>query len=215
MYNTIIFDLDGTLLDTLTDLKESVNHTLATYNMPLKTIDEIRSYLGNGMERLVELSVEGGKAHPLFDKIYKDFKDYYFVNSTKFTKPYDGVIELLTSLKEKGYKLAIVSNKGDEAVKLLRHTYFEGLIEIAIGEKTGIRRKPYPDTAIEAMHLLNSKPEECLYVGDSEVDIETAHNASLECVSCSWGFRTREQLIASKATTIINKPLELLNILEK
>jgi len=214
MYNTIIFDLDGTLLDTLTDLEECLNHTLKNYNLKCLTKDEVRGFLGNGMEKLVELAVPNGLNNPLFNEIYASFKEYYFQNSTKHTLPYNEVIELLKALKEKNYKLGIVSNKADSAVKDLCKTFFSDFINVAIGEKETTRRKPYPDAIFEAIKLLNADISHCLFVGDSEVDILTAKNASVDCISCSWGFRSAESLKENNAKIIISHPLELLEYLK-
>ena len=193
-YTTFIFDLDGTLLDTLKDLVESVNHTLRKWNLPEKTTNEIRSYLGNGMERLMELSILGGKNHHNFNEILDDFKKYYLVNSNNYTKPYDQILDILKYLKDNGYKTAIVSNKGDFAVKHLHELYFADLIDVAIGETSEIKRKPSPDTVNKALEILKSTNYESFYIGDSEVDIETANNANMECLVVSWGFRTAKQL---------------------
>lgn len=213
--NTIIFDLDGTLLDTLTDLTDSVNYTLRQYHLPLYTLDDIRSFLGNGMEQLVACAVPEGKENPHFDSIYADFKTYYMKHSTDKTSPYPGILKLLRYLKENHYKIAIVSNKGYEAVQYLNTFYFSDLIDVAIGERSDIRRKPYPDTVNEALRLLKCQKEEALYVGDSEVDILTAQNSGLSCLSVTWGFRTKEQLLEHGATHLFTSPKELLQYFEK
>lgn len=211
MHNTVIFDLDGTLLDTLDDLTDAVNYALRKHYLPKRSKDEVRQFLGNGMEKLMELAVTKGKATKNFNVILQDFKAYYLVNSITKTSPYPGIMEMLQELKAKGFKLAIVSNKGYQAVNFLRQYFFNDLIDIAIGEKEGIRKKPYPDTVYEALHLLGQTNEHAFYVGDSEVDILTAKNANMTCLSVSWGFRTKDELIASKANLIFDNPNALLN----
>lgn len=211
MHNTVIFDLDGTLLDTLDDLTDAVNYALRKHYLPKRSKDEVRQFLGNGMEKLMELAVTKGKATKNFNVILQDFKAYYLVNSITKTSPYPGIMEMLQELKDKGFKLAIVSNKGYQAVNFLRQYFFNDLIDIAIGEKEGIRKKPYPDTVYEALHLLGQTNEHAFYVGDSEVDILTAKNANMACLSVSWGFRTKDELIASKANLIFDNPNALLN----
>lgn len=213
-YDTFVFDLDGTLLDTLKDLCDAVNHTLIKHGYPTHTNDEIRGYLGNGMEVLITLSLPNGKNEPNFNQVLQDFKDYYLVHSLDTTGPYKGILEVLGYLKNNNYKFAIVSNKGDLHVKHLNEYFFKDYIDVAIGEKTGIRKKPYPDTVFEALRLLNSSVDTAYYVGDSEVDIDTAKNANMECLVVSWGFRTNEQLIESGAKTIFNNPSELLDFIK-
>ena len=213
-YDTFIFDLDGTLLDTLQDLCDSVNYTLRKHGFPTHTKDEIRSYLGNGMEVLISLSLPNGKDEQNFERILQDFKDYYLIHSLDTTGPYEGILELLDYLKNNNYKYAIVSNKGDFAVKHLNEYFFKEYIDVAIGEKAGIRKKPYPDTVLEAIRLLDSSIDNSYYIGDSEVDIDTANNANMECLVVSWGFRTNKQLIESGAKIIFNTPSELLDFIK-
>lgn len=213
-YTTFIFDLDGTLLDTLTDLSNSVNYVLKKRNLPTKTIDEIRSYLGNGMEKLIEKSVLGGKSNPNFYEILEEFKKYYFIHANDSTKPYDYILDILKYLKENNYKTAIVSNKGDFAVKKLHELYFKDYIDVAIGETKEIKRKPAPDTVNKALELLNSTKEEAFYIGDSEVDIDTAINAKMECLVVSWGFRDYEELIKYNPKYIFKDQLSFYNFIK-
>lgn len=214
MKTTFIFDLDGTLLNTLDDLFNSVNHTLSKWNLPNKTKDEIRSYLGNGMEKLMELSTLEGKENPNFSSVLSDFKKYYLNHSNILTKPYPYILDILKYLKEHNYKIAIVSNKGDFAVKHLHEIYFKDVVDIAIGEKEGIRRKPHPDTVIEALKILNSTCEESFYIGDSEVDILTANNANMDCLLVAWGFRTKEELEKYNAKHIYTTQLEFFDYIK-
>lgn len=215
MKDTIIFDLDGTLLDSLDDLKNAVNYTLNTFNLPTKSQDEIKAYLGNGMERLIELSTPFGKNTPHFDEILQSFKDYYAINSSIHTKPYPGIIEMLQSLKSLNYKLAIVSNKGDFAVKILNDKFFNNIIDVAIGEQNNLKKKPSPDMIYEVLRRFDKKITDAYYIGDSEVDIETASAVQIPCLSVSWGFRTKEQLLRDNASIIFDNPQELLEYIKK
>ncbi len=213
-YKTIIWDMDGTLLDTLDDLSDSVNAALREFQLPEKEKIEVRSYVGNGILRLMELCVPGGKLCPEFEKIFLFFKTHYAKNSRNKTKPYGGLERVLHQLKIQGYQMAIVSNKADYIVKELAQLFFQDTIDIAIGESVGINKKPNPDTVFEAMRLLNANKETTIYIGDSEVDITTAKNAGIDCLSVAWGFRDNLYLQISGATHIIDKPKEILEYLE-
>lgn len=190
-YNAVIFDLDGTLLDTLEDLADAVNYALRSMQMPERSIEEIRAFVGNGVRRLLELAVPEGFANPRFDETFERFKEYYGMHCNDKTKPYEGILPLLQELKEEGFSLAIVSNKLDSAVKELSRIYFDNLVEVAIGEREGVQRKPAPDTVFAALEELSVSGECAIYVGDSDVDIMTAKNAGLPCISVLWGFRDR------------------------
>lgn len=213
--DTVIFDFDGTLLYTLEDLKTSVNFALAKYNMPLRTLDEVRRFVGNGVERLMELSIPGGKENPSFAECFSDFKEHYLIHCNDTTKPYDGVMDMLKILKEKGYKTAIVSNKYMDATKELSKKYYNDFIQVAIGEIEGIRKKPAPDTVLEAIKELKSDKARCIYVGDSEVDVKTARNCDIPCISCLWGFRGKDELIQNGADIFANKPLDVVTYLDE
>lgn len=213
-YKAIIWDMDGTLLDTLDDLKDSMNAALTEFGLPQRTRDEIRSSVGNGIMRLVELSVPGGKEHSQFEEIFSFFKEHYGKNCRNKTKAYDGLEKLLPELKAGGLRMAIVSNKIDSAVKELAGIYFGETIDVAIGETIGNRKKPYPDMVIEAMRILNAESGDTVYIGDSEVDLKTAKNSGLDCISVSWGFRSKQELQALGAKTIVDKPEELADFLE-
>lgn len=201
-YKTVIFDLDGTLLDTLEDLTDSVNYALSVMEYPVRTIDEIRQFVGNGVKKLMERAVPENTNQQDFDKCFGLFKEYYNLHSQDKTKPYDGVISLMRRLKAKGIKMAIVSNKLHEAVLDLRDIFFKDVIEVAIGDMPELKRKPEPDSCFKALELLGSSVEEAVYVGDSEVDIATARNAGLPCIAVLWGFRDREFLISKGATVL-------------
>lgn len=212
-YTTIIFDLDGTLLNTLEDLKDSVNFALEKFGYSDKTLSEVRSFVGNGAAHLIELCIPNGINNPNFKKCLELFKQHYAENMQNKTKPYDGIISMLEELNKRGYKMAIVSNKFDMAVKHLNKIYFNKFINVAIGERENIKRKPAPDTVLQALKELNSIKEEAIYVGDSDVDIKTANNTGIDCISVSWGFKSKQFLQECHATNIIDKPDEILEIL--
>ena len=210
-YKAVIFDLDGTLLNTLEDLTDAVNHVMRQFNYPEHTIEEIRSFVGNGIKLLIERSLPDGKDNPEFDKVFSEFKLYYTSHCQIKTRPYDGIMELIAALKEQGYKLAIVSNKNQSAVTELNNIYFSDYISTAIGEKEGVRKKPAPDTVIKALSELCISSDDAVYVGDSDVDRETAENSNMDCISVTWGFRDRKLLESLNPYAIIDKPAELLN----
>ena len=209
MYKTAIFDLDGTLLDTLDDLTNAVNYALAKHGLPERTAKEIRSFLGNGMVRLIELSANGAANT---QEILAEFKSYYAVHSADETKPYEGIMEVLDALKRRGVKTAILSNKGDFAVQTLTKEYFGDLIDEAQGENEaqGVKRKPSPDGVYAIMERLSAKAEETVFIGDSEVDIRTAENAGVDCLAVTWGFRDKQELIENGGKTLVATPKELL-----
>lgn len=217
-YSVYIFDLDGTLLDTLHDLAASVNYALRQHAMPEHSIDDIRQFVGNGVRLLMERAVPEGINNPEFEATYATFRQYYMQHSFDTTHPYEGIPELLHTLKQRGCLLAVVSNKMMAATKeLVAHFFPE--IDVAIGEheESGIRKKPAPDTVYEALrqlthrHSLSTAQLSSVYIGDSDVDIETAHNAGLPCISVLWGFRSREFLMAHGATTFADKPSDILS----
>lgn len=209
----VIFDLDGTLLDTLGDLTDAVNVALERYGLPLRSMEEVRGFVGNGLRNLMTQAVEEGEAYPEFEELFAFFRTYYTNNCNHKTAPYEGIMELLKELKGRGIKMAIVSNKIDAGVKELNEKFFAKYIDLAIGEREGIRRKPAPDSLNEVLRVLNIEKEHALYVGDSDVDIQTANNADVRCISVSWGFREETFLMERGAGVIIERPLELLEYL--
>jgi phosphoglycolate phosphatase len=211
-YNCVVFDLDGTLLDTLGDLRDSVNFALSKNGLPKRTTEEIRAFVGNGIRLLIERSVPENTELSLVDKCFEDFKAHYRANSANLTKAYDGINELLSVLKNRGLKLAVVSNKADFAVKTLVETYFPDVFDCAIGEKEGVKRKPAPDTVFAVMKELNVNKNEVVYIGDSEVDIETSKNADIPCISVTWGFRDKDVLEKLFPEYIVDSPEEILNL---
>ena len=210
-YDTYIFDLDGTLLDTLQDLATSVNYALRQHHMPEHSIDDVRRFVGNGVRRLMERAVPEGAANPAFEAAFATFREYYMEHSLDTTRPYEGILELIHELKQRGCRMAVVSNKMMAATQELVHHFFPD-IEVAIGEDeaAGIRKKPAPDTVFAAMKRLGEG--KAVYVGDSDVDLATARNSGLPCISVLWGFRDREFLLAHGATTFVEKPCEILCI---
>ena len=214
---TVIFDLDGTLLDTLEDLTDSCNKTMNTLGLPEHTIDEVRTFVGNGLGVLIEKAIPDGKNNPLYEKAFSLMRENYAQNWQNKTRPYDGVLDLIAKLNERGIKTGIVSNKPDEQVKELAELYFKGFIkkEAAVGEKEslGIHRKPAPDSVYEVMKQLNAEKANCVYVGDSDVDLATARNAGIPCISVAWGFKTEAFLRSLNAQTIIHSPEEVLDLI--
>lgn len=192
--NTVIFDLDGTLLNTLEDLRDSVNVIMERYGWEVHSLAQIRNFVGNGIGKLMERSIPGGRENVQFEEAFANFREYYTGHCRIKTRPYDGVLELMKILSETGFRMAIVSNKNDAAVKELNQIYFAEYTQVAIGEREGVRRKPAPDSVFAALKELGSCQEEAVYIGDSEVDYETAKNSGLDCILVSWGFRDRELL---------------------
>ena len=211
-YQTYIFDLDGTLLDTLGDLTASVKYAMRTHGMPEHSVDEVCRFVGNGVRRLMERAVPGGAAHPAFEAAFATFRRHYMEHSLDTTRPYEGIPEMLQELKRRGRHTAVVSNKFDAATKELCRHFFPDTIDVAVGEHEaeGIRKKPAPDTVLQALSQLGVGQEGAVYVGDSDVDIQTARNSGLPCISVLWGFRNREFLLAHGAETFVSQPSELL-----
>lgn len=214
-YDTIIFDLDGTLLNTLEDLKDSVNFALCMHGFPKRDISEIRSFVGNGVARLIKLSIPEEVENLKYQECLKDFKQHYSNNMNNKTGAYEGIMELLKKLHDEDYRMAIVSNKFDGAVKKLNRMYFDKYIDIAIGESEGVLKKPAPDTVFKAIEELGSTKSSSIYVGDSEVDVKTAENAGIPCIGAAWGFRGRDVLKAEDADYIVDKPNEILKIISE
>jgi phosphoglycolate phosphatase len=206
----VIFDLDGTLLDTLVDLKNAVNAALAQFHMPERTLEEIRTFVGNGVRNLMIQSVPEGKNNPDFEEALSFFTQYYKAHCKENTGPYPGVLQMMKALSDKGIPMGVVSNKLDPAVKELCQEYFGSYIQVAIGELPGMERKPAPGMVNMALDMLGAKKEQAIYVGDSEVDIQTAGNAGLDCVCVTWGFRDEEFLRECGGAVFIHKPEELL-----
>lgn len=210
-FKTYIFDLDGTLLSTLNDLASSTNYALRWAGMPERTIEEVRMFVGNGVKLLMERAIPEGVNNPKFEETYAKFREHYMEHNLDTTRPYDGVPELLHELKRRGKHLAIVSNKFYAATQDLAKHFFPDTIEVAIGERENIRKKPAPDTVLEALRQLNVSKEDAVYIGDSDVDIITAKNCGLPCISVLWGFRDKDFLIEHGGSLFVEKPIEILS----
>lgn len=207
MFDTVIFDLDGTLLYTLEDLYKSVNYALTSLGYKERSISEVRAFVGNGVEKLIERCLPGGEANPDFSLCLNTFKEYYDTISVSSTHPYDGIVELLDKLDADNISCAVVSNKYDSAVKQLCDKYFGNKIKIAVGECVNVKKKPAPDSVLKVIEELNAR--KVVYVGDSEVDIETAFNAKIPCISVSWGYKDIDFLKKHNAKCIVESVDEL------
>lgn len=213
-YNTAIFDLDGTLLNTLDDLAASVNHAMRGMGFPEHTLDEVRRFVGNGVRVLIRRSVPKGISDVEYEEAYKLFEEHYAKNCRNKTAPYEGIMQMLNELKRKGCRLAIVSNKIDFAVKKLSEEFFKGIIDVAVGDSPDTKNKPAPDMVYKAVKAMgeNIKP---VYIGDTDVDLETAENACMDCISVSWGFRSRSELEGYGAAMIADKPSDVVRYIEQ
>ncbi len=209
-YDSYIFDLDGTLLDTLDDLAASTNYALRHHRMPVRSLDEVRRFVGNGVAMLIKRAVPEGTSPEHEAQVLATFRQHYLVHGQDRTKPYPGIMELLEELRHRGKRVAVVSNKFCAATEELCRHYFGGLVEVAIGEREGIRRKPAPDTVEEALRQLEMPAGSAVYIGDSEVDIATAANSGLPCISVLWGFRDRDFLLSNGAQCLVATPHEIL-----
>ncbi len=213
-YQLIIFDLDGTVLNTLEDLYRSTDYALKQCDFPERTKDEIRQFVGNGIRKLIERAVPAQTPEEQIRQVHQVFTEYYEKHCADNTRPYDGIPEVLQKLRQSGMKTAVVSNKADYAVQILCKDYFPGMFDAVAGEREGIRRKPAPDAVQAVLQALQISKEKAIYIGDSDVDIETAENAGMSCISVAWGFRDREFLLRHGAQKIISRPEELLHLLQ-
>lgn len=206
MYKYALFDMDGTVLDTLQDLTDAVNHTLSEYGYPLISTDTCAKNLGNGARQLLTLSAPDGAD---IDLMLQNYLPYYNSHCLIKTGPYAGIPELMKELGETGVRCAIISNKPDAATAELGERFFKGLVDYCVGEKPGINRKPAPDTVISAMDYFGASREDCVYIGDTEVDIITAKNSGIDCIAVSWGFRSEDELKESGAECVVHSVSEL------
>ena len=211
---TVVFDLDGTLLNSLEDLADSTNYALRQFGYPERTLEEVRRFVGNGVGKLIERAVPDGTDNSRFEEVLGCFKRHYVGHCMVKTAPYPGIMPLLETLKRKGYKTAIVSNKLQGGVDELYQHYFADTVQVAVGERPGVRRKPAPDMVELALDALGAKKEEAVYVGDSDVDVATAAAAGLPCLSVLWGFRDRAFLEAHGATCFVENPSDILKRLK-
>lgn len=211
MKNTAVFDMDGTILNTLDDLMDSTNFALKNNGLKERSLEEIRFFVGNGIQKLIERAVPQGTSKEVFEKVFADFKSHYKIHCADKTSYYDGIPSVIQTLRKMGVKTAVVSNKADFAVQELVEVYFKGLFDVALGEKTGVSKKPSPDMVNAVLSVLGVEKEAAFYIGDSDVDFETAKNSSLDFIGVSWGFRGRKFLENLGAKNIIDSPEELLN----
>ena len=205
-YKTILFDMDGTILDTIADLRDAVNHTLAMYGYPACDVQRVKDATGNGARNLIAYCLPRGDATPDFETIFQEYKSYYAAHSCVKTAPYEGITELLNELQKGGCKVAIVSNKPDGTVKTLAAKFFPSVP--AFGE-AGLPRKPAPDMVHHALSVLGADKDSAVYIGDSEVDVTTAKNAGMDMIAVSWGFRSRERLVECGAMNIADTVTQL------
>lgn len=210
---TVIFDLDGTLLYSLEDLKDSVNFVMKKHGFREYTIDEVREAIGNGVRLLMERILPKDIDKNLFEECLSEFKENYSKNMYNKTKPYDGILDMLKALREEGYKIAVLSNKFDSAVKELSNKYFGELVDLAVGQKEGVKEKPSPLGIQEIAKELDTDIEACIMVGDSEVDIQTANNAGIDCISVTWGYKNIDFLYDNGATKLVYAPEDILELL--
>lgn len=210
---TIIFDMDGTVLNTLDDLTDSVNYVFSKFGLPARSRDEYRQFFGNGIGYAMKCAAPEGTPDSLIEEMIPVFKEYYDIHCLDKTGPYDGIIDLMKELRDSGYKLAIVSNKIDSAVKELNERFFSEYVSVAIGERPGVSRKPAPDTVFAALAELGSSTDEAVYIGDSEVDLMTARNSNLPCIAVLWGFRDRDFLIKNGASAFAKTPEDIISYL--
>ena len=208
-YRLALFDMDGTVLDTLQDLADATNAVMRKHGFPTHSVEAVRQFVGNGARVLIEKAVPAGTDPAQIDTVLGDFKEYYGKHSADATKPYDGVLDCLRALREAGVCTAVVSNKPDFAVKALTMQYFKGLFDAAIGDREGVRKKPAPDSVFEVMEALDVTEEEAVYIGDSDVDVQTAQNAGIDGIFVDWGFRSEACLREAGATVIARSPAEI------
>lgn len=213
MIDTVLFDLDGTLLNTLEDIAAGVNHALRKMNFPERSLEEVRQFVGNGVIMLIKRAVPAGTSEELTNTCLMYNKEYYSSHVNEKTRPYEGILPLLKALKAKGFKVGVISNKYDSAVKDLCRLYFSDDVTVAVGNRTGVPTKPAPNCVYSAMEELGSVKSQTVFVGDSDVDVHTAHNAGLPCIGVSWGFRGRTFLEKEGADAVIDAPSELLTLL--
>lgn len=212
-YELAVFDMDGTILNTLEDLADSLNYALEAHGYPQRTLEEVRSFVGNGIRKLVERGAGENVCSKEIDKLCETHKEYYRAHCADKTRPYDGIPELLQELRQAGCKTAVVSNKADYAVQALSRQYFKGLFDVAAGEKPSVQKKPAPDSVFEILKLLEVEKEKAVYIGDSDVDIQTARNAGMDSILVDWGFRDREFLKEQGAETIVSAPEEIAGLI--
>ena len=211
-YKAVIFDLDGTILDTLQDLANSVNHALRTHGYPERTLDEVRGFIGNGIRVLMRRSCPADISEAAQEEALATFREHYDAHCKDFTGPYGGIHDLLAALKERGIRTAVVSNKIEPAVIVLCDEHFPGAFEYMVGNRPDLAPKPSPDSVNEVIGKMGLDKKDIVYIGDTEVDIQTADNAGIDCIGVDWGFRDGDYLRDLGAKYIVNTPMEVLVI---
>lgn len=209
MKKLVIFDMDGTILNTLDDLKDTLNYALEQYHFPARTLEETRAFVGNGIHKLIERAVPEGTDAQTVENVFGTFLEYYQIHCMDRTRPYPGIVGLLQELKKAGMRTAVVSNKADAAVQELCERFFPGLFDFAVGEHEGVQKKPAPDMVQLALRALGTQEPDAVYVGDSDVDIATAKNSGLDSIIVTWGFRDREFLESQGADVFADTPEEV------
>lgn len=211
-YKAVIFDMDGTILNTLEDLKNATNYSLRQFGMPERSLEEVRMFVGNGIRKLVERAVPAGTPKEKIDQILDVFLEYYEIHSADNTSPYPGILELVEKLKKAGIKTAVSTNKADVPAQELGREYFNGIFDLIIGQQDGLKVKPAPDSVNKILSILDIQKKDAIYIGDSDVDVQTAKNSGLDFIGVSWGFRGREFLEKNGAKNIVDNANEILDL---
>lgn len=211
-YNTYIFDLDGTILDTLDDLSNAVNFAMRSKGYPERTVDEVRNFIGNGIRVLIKRAVPQGTGDEDYEQALEIFTKYYLEHIADYTKPYDGIVDVINSLRRSGCKVAVVSNKAHFAAQAVVKDFFGDIFDTVVGKKDEFPSKPEPDSLLYTIKSLGADKEKCIYIGDSDVDVLTAHNAGLPCIGVTWGNRDEDVLVKSGAEYIARTPSDILKI---
>lgn len=211
-YKAVIFDMDGTILNTLEDLKNATNYSLRQFGMPERSLEEVRMFVGNGIRKLVERAVPAGTPKEKIDQILDVFLEYYEIHSADNTSPYPGILELVEKLKKSGIKTAVSTNKADVPAQELGREYFNGIFDLIVGQQDGFKVKPAPDSVNKILSILDIQKKDAIYIGDSDVDVQTAKNSGLDFIGVSWGFRGREFLEKNGAKNIVDNANEILDL---
>lgn len=211
-YKAVIFDMDGTILNTLEDLTNATNYSLRQFGMPERSLEEVRMFVGNGIRKLVERAVPAGTPKEKIDQILDVFLEYYEIHSADNTSPYPGILELVEKLKKSGIKTAVSTNKADVPAQELGREYFNGIFDLIVGQQDGLKVKPAPDSVNKILSILDIQKKDAIYIGDSDVDVQTAKNSGLDFIGVSWGFRGREFLEKNGAKNIVDNANEILDL---
>lgn len=211
-YKAVIFDMDGTILNTLEDLKNATNYSLRQFGMPERSLEEVRMFVGNGIRKLVERAVPAGTSEEKIAQVFNVFLEYYEIHSADNTSPYPGILELVEKLKKSGIKTAVSTNKADVPAQELGREYFNGIFDLIVGQQDGLKVKPAPDSVNKILSILDIQKKDAIYIGDSDVDVQTAKNSGLDFIGVSWGFRGREFLEKNGAKNIVDNANEILDL---